>query len=224
MQMILQFVIGFLAFFFSIAHSSEIQRPLSIIFLDIDGVLMDWRHLPQMRAKIEQKAIELFGQDYFTDLQWKTAGSHCFLETAVGSLVKLIEKASEVADVGIVLSSSWRLDCTFDEIKNQMFANLPFSMLFIDKIPDDDVRRKSRGEEELSPIALIKYGFTLDTRGSQIDYWLREHHASLNIKSFVIIDDVDDEISSRFADNFVKIEEFLSPLEAKKAYEILINL
>jgi hypothetical protein len=185
---------------------------------------MDWRHLPQMRAKIEQKAIELFGQDYFTDLQWKTAGSHCFLETAVGSLVKLIEKASEVADVGIVLSSSWRLDCTFDEIKNQMFANLPFSMLFIDKIPDDDVRRKSRGEEELSPIALIKYGFTLDTRGSQIDYWLREHHASLNIKSFVIIDDVDDEISSRFADNFVKIEEFLSPLEAKKAYEILINL
>jgi hypothetical protein len=39
----------------------------------------------------------------------------------------------------------------------------------------------------------------------------------------VIIDDVDDEISPRFADNFVKINEFLSPPEVQKAYEILMK-
>jgi hypothetical protein len=220
MRLILKLVIGF-PFFTSIANGSEAQRPLTIIFLDIDGVLMDWSSLHQMRAKIGQKAFELFGGGYYTDLQWKTAGSHFFSESAVENLEKLIERTHEVADVAIVLSSTWRFDCTVDEIKNKMFAVRLFSKLIIDKLPDDDGRRKKRGEEGLSPIALLKYGFHLDNRGSQIDYWLRENQENLNVQNFVIIDDVDDGISSRFADNFVKIREFLSPSEARKAYEIL---
>jgi hypothetical protein len=220
MRLILKLVIGFL-FLTSIANGSETQRPLTIIFLDIDGVLMDWSSLHQMRARIGQKAFELFGGGYYTDLQWKTAGSHCFSESAVENLEKLIERTHEVADVAIVLTSTWRLDCTLDEIKNQMFIVRPFSKLIIDKLPDDDGRRKKRGEEELSPIALLKYGFHLGNRGSQIDYWLRENQGKLNIQNFVIIDDVDDGISSRFAGNFVKIREFLSLSEAQNAYEIL---
>lgn len=221
--MIFQIVIGLLVFFTSIAAGSEIQRPLSIIFLDIDGVLMNWHPLDQVRERVGQKAFELFGGGYYTDLQWKTAGSYCFLESAVDNLVHLIERVKEERDVAIVLTSSWRLDCTVEEIKNHMFAIRPFSKFIIDKISDDDERRKKRGEEALSPIALMKYGFPLENRGLQIDYWLREHHAKLNIKSFVIIDDVDDGISSRFSDNFIKINSLLSPLEAQKACEVLLR-
>ena len=223
MRSIFQFVIGFLVFFASIVSCSEVQRPLSIIFLDIDGALMDWRFLDQTRARIGQKAFELFGGGYYTDLQWKTAGSYCFSESAVENLEKLIKQVNEKGKAAIVLTSTWRLDCTVDEIKNHMFAIRPFSKMIIDKLPDDDGRRKKRGEEELSPIALLKYNLPLDTRGSQIDYWHREHHLKWNIKNFVIIDDVDDGISTRFADNFVKIREFLSPSEAQKAYEILLR-
>ncbi|HEX2579404.1 MAG TPA: HAD domain-containing protein, partial [Rhabdochlamydiaceae bacterium] len=165
--------------------SSELKRPLSVIFLDIDGVLMNWQPLDHVRARIERKAFELFGAGYYTDLQWKTAGSYCFVESAVENLVMLIEEVKKETEVAIVLTSTWRLDRTVDEITNQMFSSRPFSHFIIDKIADDDALRKKRGEEELSPIALAKYGFSLENRGSQIDYWLRENQLKLNIKNFV---------------------------------------
>jgi len=203
--------------------SSELKRPLSVIFLDIDGVLMNWHPLDQVRARIERKAFELFGGGYYTDLQWKTAGSYCFVESAVENLVNLIEEVKKETAIAIVLTSTWRLDRTVDEITNQMFSSRPFSRLIIDKIADDDALRKKRGEEELSPIALAKYGFALENRGAQIDYWLRENYLKLNIKNFVIIDDMDDGLSARFNRNFVKIREFLSPAEVQNIRDVLLK-
>ena len=103
-----------------------------------------------------------------------------------------------------------------------MFAMESFSRLIIDKIPDDDWWRIRKNEEELSPIALEKYGFPLRTRGAQIDYWLRENHEKWSVDNFVIIDDVDDEISVRHSDHFVETHGLLSESEAEKAYNILV--
>ncbi len=218
----LKLILSFLIFL-EYAQGSEVQKPLSIIFLDIDGVLMDWGPYHQLRSRIGQKAFELYGRTNYTDLQWKTAGSYCFSESAVENLVQLIELVNKETEVAIVLTSSWRLECSVEEIKHPMFASRSFSKFIIDKTADDDQFRKKRGEEELSPVAMMKYGFSLQNRGAQIEYWLRENQLKYNIKSFVIIDDVDDGISSRFAKNFVQIREFLSPSETQKAYEILIR-
>jgi len=132
-------------------------------------------------------------------------------------------KVSEILPVGIVLSSSWRLDGSLDEIKNQMFVSTSFASLIIDKTPDEDWWRKKKGEDELSPIALAKYGFPLRTRGSEIDYWLRENQQIWNIRNFVILDDCDSGLSERFPDHFVNIYRLLSQADIEKAYEILLK-
>jgi hypothetical protein len=55
-------------------------------------------------------------------------------------------------------------DKNIDEIKNQMFAIWDFSNYIIDKVADDDIWRRSRGEPPLSSIAFEKYGFELRFR------------------------------------------------------------
>lgn len=202
------------------------RKPLSIIFLDIDGVLIGARDLDPLRTGIRQKLVHLFGKKddsyrEYTELEWRIASSYFLSKEAVDHLQKLIERASRVTDIGIVLSSAWRLDATLWEIKHQVFAMYPFAQRIIDKTPEDDWWRKKRGEAELSPIALKKYGFSLKTRGAQIDYWLRENRTPLGIRNFVIIDDVDDEMRVRHSSHFIEVEGLFSKADAERAYHIL---
>lgn len=211
---------------FSTTLCATERRPLSIIFLDIDGVLMGARDLDPLRTRIRQKLVQLFGKKddsyrEYTELEWRIAASHFLSKEAVDHLQTLIERASRITDIGIVLSSAWRLDGTLFEIKHQVFAMYPFAKRIIDKTPEDDWWRKKRGEVELSPIALKKYGFPLKTRGAQIDYWLRENRAPLGIRNFVIIDDVDDEMRVRHSSHFIEVEGLFSQIDAERAYHIL---
>jgi len=205
---------------------SDVQKPLVVIFLDIDGVLIGTRDVDPLCTSIWQKLVELFGErdggyrDY-TALEWRIAASYFLSRSAVENLEKLIERVSEVDQVAIVLSSAWRLDGTVDEIKNQMFPIESFSRQIIDKTPDDDWWRSRKGEETLSPRALEKYGFSLETRGSQIDYWFLENREKWDIKNFVILDDVDDGLSAKYPHHFVEVNRLLSESEVEKAYEIL---
>ena len=208
------------------AMSQEVRKPLSVIFLDIDGVLIEARDLDPLPTLIRQKLVELFGpkdDQYreYTALQWRIAASHFLQQAAVENLEKLIQQVSAMSSVAIVLSSAWRLDGSSDEIKNQMFATRSFSRFIIDKTPDEDWWRRRKGEEELSPIALEKYGFPLRTRGSEIDYWLRENWEKWHIQNFVIFDDCDNGISKLFPDQFVEVRRLLSEMEIERAYDIL---
>lgn len=209
-----------------LAGCQEAPKPLSVIFLDIDGVLIGARDLDPLSTRIRQKLVELFGlkeESYrgYTELQWRIAASHFLDECAVENLEKLIQRVNEVSSVAIVLSSAWRLDGTTDEIKNQMFKGASFAPFIIDKTPDEDWWRRRNGEEELSPVALKKYGFPLRTRGSEINYWLLENREKWNIQNFVILDDVDYGISERYPDHFVEVCRMLSEEDAEKAYDIL---
>lgn len=156
MLLIFQAVLAFAAAPPSIAVSSEKQKPLSIIFLDIDGVLIHDRSIDPLRTWIQQKLVELFGKRdemfrEYTELEWRIAASHFLLSPALENLEKLIERMSKVAEVAIVLSSAWRLDGTVDEIKNQMFAIGSFSKRIIDKTPEDDWwRAKKRRRSSFS--------------------------------------------------------------------------
>jgi hypothetical protein len=206
--------------------AEEVKKPLAVIFLDIDGVLMGARDLDPLSTWIRQKLVELFGakdpkyRDY-TELQWRIASSYFLNEPAVANLEKLIQRVSKVSDVAIVLSSAWRLDGNADEIRNQMFKTTSFAPLIIDKTPDEDWWRRRKGEEELSPVALRKYGFSLGSRGAEINYWLLENQEKWDVKNFVILDDVAYGILGRYPDNFVEVYRLLSEEDIEKAYQIL---
>ena len=200
---------------------------MTAIFLDIDGVLMGDRISWHFQELIRQKLIELYGENdrdcrEYTELQWRIAASYFLSKPAVKNFEKLIERASEKAEVVIVLSSAWRLDGSVDEIKHQMFAMESFSKRIIDKTPDDDWWRVRNREKALSPIAFEKYGFELVSRADQIDYWIRENRESWPITNFIIIDDCDECLSKRFPGRFVYVSSGLfSETHAEEAYQIL---
>jgi hypothetical protein len=200
---------------------ASVQKSTSVIFLDIDGVLMGDRCSSPLNEKIRNKVKELFEQKEglnggFTELEWRIAASHFFSKTAVANLENLIEKVSKVAQVAIVISSAWREDGTVEDLRERMFATCSFSRFIIDKTPDYHY-----GRNDLSLVSEEKYGFDLSTRGRQIDYWLRENHEKLNIKSFVIFDDVDEEISERYPHHFVEVTYPLSESDIEKADNIM---
>ncbi len=224
---ILRHLFQFFLLFYGALGISADPKPLTAIFLDIDGVLMGDRISWDFQKLIRQKLIELYGEkdrDFgdYTELQWKIAASYFLSRPAVETLETLIEKTSEKADVVIVLSSAWRLDGSVDEIKHQMFVMESFSKQIIDKTPDDDWWRTRNHEAPLSSIALKKYGFEMRSRADQIDYWIRENREQWPIANFVIIDDCDEYLSSRFPGHFVYVSSGLfSKAHAEKAYQIL---
>jgi hypothetical protein len=81
-------------------------------------------------------------------------------------LDSLIERISWVANVVIILSSSWRINITASKLKHEVFSDWNFSRYLIDKTPFIGVY--SRWEE--------------------ISSWL-EQNRERNIKNFVILDD-----------------------------------
>ncbi len=211
----------------SLTPVSSSEDPVFVIFLDSDGVIMGNRTSPDAHERIQKKIEELFGERggncrNYTPLEWRIAQSHFFSPKALANLDKLIERVSKVARVVIVISSGWRNHGTVEEIKDRMFAVAAFSKLIIDKIPDEDDLRVKKGEIPLAPIAKEKYGIDLTTRGGQIEFWLRENWEKYHIKSFAILDDDDNGISSRFPRNFVHIKsyELFSEANAEKAYAI----
>lgn len=168
------------------------EKPVAIIFLDIDGVLYS-RNRPAHDA-VKKKAHELFKNDW-TQLQWLSVHTHFFSKEAVGHLHDLIARVEKVKPTQIVLSSGWREDYSTDELK-QMFAAHPFHKKII-----------SRTER-------------LSSRGAEIDEWLIDN-LELNYENYVILDDFDDRISDLFPNNFVQVDHLLTKEHVNSAYKIL---
>lgn len=201
------------------------QEPLSLIFLDIDGVMIN--HKLSSALFEDLHTVEKAQKVWISSLQMKNIVSNYFSEDSVKNLKQLIETTRKTSRVAIVLSSHWRNNASVDDIRHRMFSNSDFPKLIIDKTPDLDRVRKSFDKEPISPVARKKYGFSLEDkdgseiRGREIEYWLLENKGKLNIKSFVILDDYDNELSHRFPNNFVKVENLLSKTDVEKACQIL---
>lgn len=202
--------------------STNQTKPISIIFLDIDGVLIEQRtSLFALRV-----LYKLVTHIEMTHAQRRNIVSNYFSKQAIENLDNLIRRAGPVGNVVIVLSSHWRNRFTVDDLRKRVFAKVNFPNQIIDKTPDLDSFRKEQGLPPISTIAFQKYGLHLErngkeVRGPEIEFWLRENQSKYNIRSFVILDDRDTDISARFPNNFVKIKKLLSESDVNQAYRIL---
>ncbi|MFQ5728842.1 MAG: HAD domain-containing protein [Waddliaceae bacterium] len=200
----------------------------TLIFLDIDGVILEDRSTPYFAYKILKTFEEVFGGKVgisreYTALEWRTVTARNLTEQPLDNLYRLIDRIQRVhRSARIVLSSAWRNNGTMQEIRDTMFATHEFSKLIIGKTPPadgDHYAPEIQTGQKFGPIAKEKYGLSLKSRAEQIDFWLREH--ALQQVDFVILDDEDDSLSHKFGDRFVHVDYLLSEQEINLACKIL---
>lgn len=171
----------------------------AFIFLDVDGVLT----YPYSLEVIKTKAQNLFVQTHtdYNHLELKIAASYLINEFAVKNLDGLIQKVSEMYRVHIILSSSWRLCGTLDQLKEHVFNRFQFCKYIHSETPF--LKGKNRADE--------------------INCWLENNRKTLNIKRFVILDDLD--LTQHFPKNFVKINPITLLLQhnVEKALKIIMQ-
>ena len=170
---------------------------VSLIFLEIDGVLIDRsneRVIGQIAYEKELLREMHLDVGYSDHIVYLRAAARSFSVTATAYLKELIDRVNKEArdaiqsdvegSVAIVISSSfWKKNVNFATLKNYVFADVFFRDLIIDKTPDSDFGFKSDLSKTASELSLEKYGFSLkNDTGREIDFWLRENYQNLKIK------------------------------------------
>lgn len=218
----------------SSSYSETTKKPKLVFFVDVDGVFItDWtdEKAPSgVTKKVYEKAISLFGEkrilaDDLCNLEWRVAASYFFSQDAVSHFDALVKKASKAAEVLLVISSEWRRgiiaikgeeyvdykSITTEMLKKEVFDRCPFVENIVDKTPSFN---------GLDKLDAIKEGITSFERSGEIELWLKKHP---EIKDFIIFDDVEFLIKSKFPNNFIKIdgEKLFSEINATEAYTLI---
>ena len=161
---------------------------MKIIFLDVDGVLNSDRYMASQKFNEEIRG--------YKDM-WEVINKvpHTHLDPAA---IKLLNTLVEQSGAEVVLSSTWRLRFTLDEM-NEMLASRGAKFTIVNKTPPARRFRSYRGEE------------------------VRDYLKSLEEQpeSFVILDDIDQ--FPLLKDNFVRTTERdgLTETHVQKALDIL---
>lgn len=167
-----------------------------VIFLDIDGVLLN-KNVPEYKEKFDAR----LNTDYikykimggFEKIAYDKAAVDLFDESALANLLELIQSIETATKdkVGIVISSNWRDKGSILQLK-ELFKQHSFSEKIVAKIPNKIY--------VVGEVNDFKYPIC---RGEEIDFWLQQNFMSLGITNFLILDDIDEDISELFEDNFV---------------------
>jgi|GEM_PF-6317573 len=152
-----------------------------IIFLDVDGVLLEPKTKQLYRQENRQATlpsyVSLFDKNALDFLK---------------DLVELIEKQGN--EVGIVISSSWKEHKSVNNLK-ELFKICFFAKYILSKTAD------------LACISNPEWGYVdALTRSEEIELWFNENH-HVKIDNFLIIDDYDEGISELFPNNFVHCKQ-----------------
>ena len=226
------------------------SRPLALIFLDTEGVLLNHNspRSPERVAafvcKIQEECPEyanpfLIPPSEAPKLLNLRAKARCLSPSAVRNLEILIENLEASMRVAIVIMSIWREKMSGEQLRKHVFRDYSFHKYIIDKIPDlhaTEIQQRrfhkiSSSQKTSSDDCMEKYGFDLiHRRGRSIDYWLREHCASVDVHSFVIIDAskgdaFSTEINARYPEHFVPIDanRLFTINDAKHCFDVLNN-
>ena len=229
----------------------ENTKPNVAIFLDIDGVLGSNTFPLAESIKVNKIVTEMTGDRYHTFyckrcITCSTAQTHLFKTEVVESLHNLINKINDIANVHIVISSTWRIDRTINDLK-QIFQMHEFSKYIFDKTIDietsfldwkdhcvyphveiniENCMKQSERPDQLPTDdnfeAFIYKNW--ECRASQISRWLKEHP---EYAGFVIFDDLDEHLSNNFGNKFISTvhlhETILKSEDTEKAFKSIVD-
>ena len=175
-----------------------------IIFLDIDGVLF---YNPMDGMVHKRVAERLEGKDVpkpYPAIEFDRAAIDLFDKSSLHYFDKLIADIIQQTqqEVGIVLSSNWRIGYSLEELQD-LFKQHAFSKYLIDKTPD------------------LEDGL----RGGEIAQRLKEHREEYQVSCFVILDDIDSGLSKNFPEAFVKFSHLtlFRDEEYKQALNVVLK-
>lgn len=188
-----------------------------IIFLDIDGVLLHTKYKDRIPYYLKQRYSELQIEKTKQDFSGKAcdkAAVECFDKSALANLNRLIFFAeNEGEDVGIVISSNWRLYRSVEQLKD-LFKEHEFSAYILDKTVD----------------SVRLYNFEIKTlpyllgRGEEIETWLRQNGARLGVSNYLILDDIDRGIAELHPKNYVRCDNgVFDIIDLGKALSLIKN-
>jgi HAD domain in Swiss Army Knife RNA repair proteins len=168
---------------------------MKILFLDIDGVLNSEEsfHINhELRMEDCEKRGE--GAEFLKQYCWPLG--HLYTP-----LIERLNKIIEATQCKIVISSTWRISSTPQEITNYLTQKgFKYGESIIDRTGQD----------------------SKNARGGEIQNWLDEHK---NVKTYVILDDdsadiVGDYTTKKHPNNFVKTD-FIWGLQDKQVEEVV---
>lgn len=225
-------------------------KPKIAIFLDIDGVLGSNTFDLHAMHQFNQKVKELCGNNFHTlsckgCMSCSIAQAHLFKKEAVEALHHLISQVNAIANVHIIISSTWRIKRTLEDLK-YLFQMHAFSDSIFDKTIENDklpfhewTRHCVLPHIETTPENYLQHCKNVgvlpsdeerhlfldenwECRASQIKRWIKEHP---EYAGFVIFDDLDEHLSVNFGEKFISTNhpdaEILKPEDAEKGYRIL---
>lgn len=212
---------------YSMLYPKKGSRSRALIFLDIDGVLINHRSC-EVRDQVDATSKLLFPKSKrFTEYQQIISSSRHFDQNALANLNKITQAISESGQCPlIILSSAWRHALWLNQLCKDAYAQYEFSQYLCGKTPIE-----SRTEKHLAPECKMgfkfyrpaeeAYGIKLDNRGSAIEFWLIDHHFDKATTNFIVLDDEHQRHLSRFGPKFIETCYTLSEENAQAAIDVL---
>ena len=216
---------------YSTSSAKQKDRKPALIFLDIDGVLIEETRSASLEQQIQLTKKLLFPQGiekkWYSPLQQNIALARHFDQKAVGNLERILQKVEESGKRPLViLSSSWRHSALLKQQCDDIYSQYTFSQYLCGKTPIE-----FQAESFLSPecklgfdfyeAAQEKYHLKLDNRAAAIEFWLRDHHFDPVTTNFIAIDDGHQEYLSKFGKKFIEAESLLTEKNVKDSISIL---
>jgi hypothetical protein len=206
------------------------RRP-ALIFLDIDGVLIELVRPREVSEKIDATLKELFPhvKGSYSGYQQNIVTARYFNQDAVANLDKIIGRIEESGQRPlVVLSSSWRHACWLDEHRRDVYSRYKFSKYLCGKTSLDGQIEEYLSVEAKQGFEFYKaaqegYGIRLDDRAAAIEFWLQDHGFEPDATNFVVFDDDYVKPLRKFGKRFIETRFLLSYTNAKDAAEVLCS-
>ncbi|MBA2349203.1 MAG: hypothetical protein H0V81_12995 [Solirubrobacterales bacterium] len=224
---------------------NSVQNQCKIaFFLDIDGVLNPEDDENAMNAIHRQWRWQVGGHAYDCKngcVTCKKVKASLFPTSATSAFEALVERVSKVADVHIIISSTWREGYSIDELRDTFgayrFANQIIGKTseedgqldqwrercikqhyHIKEMPNDLQERFLRGE--LNYTDLMSGGY-VKCRASEINEWLGYHPG---YSGYLVFDDCDEHLSDNFGEKFICTKHdfaLLTEKDCDKAFAVV---
>lgn len=164
------------------------MEKFKIVFLDIDGVICTENSFRKSIA--DWSGLDVNDQDLFKNYEKACKNIGFFPSFGMEhwpfdkNALKNIHELARIPDVRFVISSTWRVGRTVNQLK-ELFTMKGMNIRIVDRTPSGHHLLRGRGDE--------------------IKYWLdATNNKNFEVSSFVIIDDDVYDIINKFPDNTVQ--------------------